>query len=252
MDISVPYIGPAEVSSEDARLLLDTYNIGNRIQRQADIRFLAYSIQNGEWKEDHPQSISFSSKRLLDGQHRLEAIALSGVTVICRVELGVRDELREYIDIGIPRQLHERCRFFDDPSDNRAACHICNAFYWIPGGNDKRKPTTIEAGEIFSKHRQGIKFAVGYRSQRATAIVLTCAVEMYERDAIKAKQFMDDFVSRDGTIQQARRLREYWLGSRKGTARLTRHTNYMKTVGAMKAFLEGRLVSSLRACNWSD
>lgn len=66
---------------------------------------LAAQMERGEW-QDNGESITFSKTGvLLNGQHRLSAIAKSGKTAVCSVQFGVDDAAFATIDRGKKRTL---------------------------------------------------------------------------------------------------------------------------------------------------
>jgi hypothetical protein len=79
-------------------------NEGNRRLSQPRALRFAEDMEAGRWPDYHPHGISFDDTgRLIDGQHRLEAIALSGKTVIMRVTSGLPTEMMNVFDLGAPR-----------------------------------------------------------------------------------------------------------------------------------------------------
>lgn len=256
LDITVQWQGQARISPEAANKILDMYNLRNRRRRGQLLDYLKRQILTDEWQADHPQPIVFSAKRLMDGQHRMWAIAESNRTVIANVVTGARDELHEYIDTGISRTLEDRIRFCEDLRDNRRIAMIVNIMSWVTvSGGKVVKLTPVEAVNVFQAHKDAIMFAADYAKKSirgvTTAGVMAALVEMRERDAEKARVFADGLCSVNGEVQQARRLREYLLSGRvsAGGSAGVRET-YAKTVGAMRAYIEGRRVNALRSSSW--
>lgn len=248
------YEGPAEITPDVAALVVAEQNTGNRRVRKNLVQYLVSSIENGEWQSDHPQPIVFSSKRLIDGQHRLIAIANAGKTVTARVITGARDELREYIDTGISRNLEDRVAFNDDYAINRRVAQIVNTFYWIVTENGTiKRPTPTQAFNLFVEHERSMTWAASLMTKGikgvSTAPVMCALVQMHERDSDKAEEFAAALHSPDSAIQQASRLRDFLRTSMTGGQQAAR-MNYQRSVGAMKAYLEGRTITALRAAQW--
>lgn len=245
------YSGPAELDPEAATTLIAKYNIGNRRIRWNFVDYLVRVIQNGEWQHDHPQPIVFSAQRMIDGQHRLLAIAKAGQSLLVNVVMGVRDELREYIDTGISRTLEDRVAFVpDDPKLNSAVSQLVSVAYYIVR---KVKPTPSEALDEFASHREGYLFAGSYKTRKQRGIsrgpALVALMEMYERDQSKATEFADSMCSPDGSIQPTRRLREWLIANPRYHGAMARQ-EYGKAICAMKAYMEGRTIASLRVSSW--
>lgn len=82
-------------------------NTDNRNKRGWWVSGLANMIKRGEWIPTH-QGVAFSqSGKLLDGQHRLEAIIEANVPVQMMVTTGVRDDAYKVLDNGIKRTLSD-------------------------------------------------------------------------------------------------------------------------------------------------
>lgn len=82
-------------------------NKGNRNIRNSWVNELIKIIKNDEWCLTH-QGIAISKDgRLLDGQHRLIAISLSGVSVPISVTENCEDDTFLHIDKGVKRSLSD-------------------------------------------------------------------------------------------------------------------------------------------------
>ena len=92
------------VTPEMAKVYLQK-NTDNRNKRGWWVSGLANMIKRGEWIPTH-QGVAFSkSGKLLDGQHRLEAIVEANMPVQMLVTTGVSDEAYKVLDNGIKRTL---------------------------------------------------------------------------------------------------------------------------------------------------
>lgn len=82
-----------------------TKNTDNRNKRGWWVSGLANMIKRGEWIPTH-QGVAFSkSGKLLDGQHRLEAIIEANISVQMLVVTNVRDDAYKVLDNGIKRTM---------------------------------------------------------------------------------------------------------------------------------------------------
>jgi hypothetical protein len=92
------------VTPEMARVFLAS-NLDNRNKRGWWVSGLASMIKRGEWIPTH-QGVAFSkSGKLIDGQHRLEAIVESNTSVEMLVVTGVREDAYKVLDNGIKRTM---------------------------------------------------------------------------------------------------------------------------------------------------
>lgn len=92
------------ITPEGAKDLL-TRNKDNRRLRKWWVTALANKIKRGEWIATHQGIAIAKSGRLLDGQHRLAAIAESGQAVEILLVTGVSDEAFKVIDSGVKRSI---------------------------------------------------------------------------------------------------------------------------------------------------
>lgn len=84
-------------------------NSGNRSLRKSHIARLAAEMKQGNWQCTH-QGIAFNDKGILiDGQHRLHAVKMSGVCVEMQVTRGVKqpDHLSLKIDLSARRSTSD-------------------------------------------------------------------------------------------------------------------------------------------------
>lgn len=86
-------------------------NTGNRRLRKDHVHDLAQRMRRGEWRLS-PEAISFDvNGRLIDGQHRLNAIVDSGVTCRMLVVFDAPAESFAVIDQGIRRSIADVLTF---------------------------------------------------------------------------------------------------------------------------------------------
>ena len=112
-----------EITPELAKKWLAA-NKDNRHARPSHINNLAREIKNGKWTLTH-QGIAFSSAgRLIDGQHRLEAIIAAGEPVFMAVFIGLDDNMFGALDRGIRRTLTDELR--DDSRRVKPAAFIAS------------------------------------------------------------------------------------------------------------------------------
>lgn len=78
-------------------------NSGNRPLKLGHVARLATAIRNGKWKLTG-DAVRFSDTgKLIDGQHRLQAIVEAEMPVQCVVMNGLNDDIFDVIDSGSPR-----------------------------------------------------------------------------------------------------------------------------------------------------
>jgi len=93
------------ISPQTAAQYLELNLHANRKIRKSLVDNLVKALRDGEWKITH-QGIAFDTNgRLIDGQHRMKAIAISGCVVKCSVTRGVDPNTFDVLDIGAKRNL---------------------------------------------------------------------------------------------------------------------------------------------------
>jgi len=89
-----------------AKTMLES-NTNNRNKRGWWVSGLANMMKRGEWITTH-QGVAFDeSGKLIDGQHRLEAIVEAEMTIPMLVVTGVSNEAYKVLDNGIKRTLSD-------------------------------------------------------------------------------------------------------------------------------------------------
>lgn len=105
----------ATVTPEMARLWIDTC-MRNRKITKAHVDRLAADMRDGRWVLNG-EPVQFDREgRLINGQHRLSAIVLSGVTVQMLVVTGVEPRAQDTIDIGAARSIGNILQLHGYPS----------------------------------------------------------------------------------------------------------------------------------------
>jgi len=215
------------------------------------VEYLARQIRSGEWQPDHPQPLIFSDKRMIDGQHRCWAVIKAGIPITVTVKMGVRDELREYIDTGISRNLEDRVLFSNDDCENKHIAQLINGMHIFQA---RRRPSPGEALGVWEVRRDAIKWVLKFKVKKQKGVnavpVCLALIEMFERDAEMADEFAEGLCSADGMIQQARRLREFLLTDKAVNSLAGRAQTKAKCIYAMKAYLEDKTIAVLRSGAW--
>ena len=93
------------VTPEHAEKWLEM-NTDNRRIRPSHVRHLAKQMELGRWMLS-PEPIVFSPQRLLDGQHRLSAVLMSGCTIEASVALVQNEDVFRVLDQGANRNISD-------------------------------------------------------------------------------------------------------------------------------------------------
>jgi hypothetical protein len=122
------------VTPEQAREWLET-NVGNRYLRRSSREKLVHSLEQGHWRLTH-QGVAFDQNNaLFDGQHRLGAIADSGVPAQLMVFEGCDRGTFDVIDRSSNRKFADTC-----PSPQHVVAALVRlAYVWLNTGGDMSK-----------------------------------------------------------------------------------------------------------------
>jgi hypothetical protein len=262
IDIRQPSLVRVLVDSKTAEEML-SYNVKNRRQRRAAVEYLKAQISNGEWRDDHPQPVIFSDHgRLIDGQHRLQAIAEMGIgkheSVVVRVETGARDDVREYLDTGVPRSLDDRVELVEDQIHNKVISQLCAAGMNLRQGKVKR-PSPEDARVFFADHAESSLF-VARNLKRDKGVgriqIGYAAMEYYEIQKEKAVEFYPAIFVMDSPVQQARVFRDWALRAATTSRAMVenngaiRNDVYHRAIFCMKAHKAGKPISQVKKGEW--
>jgi hypothetical protein len=246
IDWAQPYSGIVKITPEDAKRVLDQHNSGNRYMRVAGSAYIAVQIRSGEWQEDHPQPICFSEEStLLDGQHRMAGIAISGKEVWASCRFGVKPHLIQYIDTGITRQLADRVDFVENKKYNKFISSMIQVRQMM---KIKTKATPEQALSLFHEmSRSYIEIAATHQPKRyvGTAVIGLVFAEYHNRYGEEAKDMYKELFKLSTDCQPAQALRNFIQGTT-----LFGRTLYPYVVAACIANHEGRNVKVIRAASW--
>lgn len=170
LHVRIMRIGPAE-----ARAMLAA-NKDNRPIRRGRVLFYKRVMLQGGWMLTH-QGIAFCvDGRGLDLQHRLTAIAESGVTVDMMVTEGLPAESFEAID------QHERRSMADALRLDRKLTETAKFMVFCRGGSLATNPTTLDVGEVCgqidAKYQELVSVCNTSRQLTSSAPVRAAAVTL--------------------------------------------------------------------------
>ncbi|MGO8993924.1 MAG: hypothetical protein ACLQVI_11385 [Polyangiaceae bacterium] len=125
-------------------------NVINRPLVERHVEDLVWEVKNGQWKLTH-QGIAFNRRgELIDGQHRLTAIARAGGTMHVRVTFNVDGSYDSPIDTGLRvRRAHDILHL--TPRD----VAICNALLALERSSH-HQGSASKIGQVHAQHRAGI------------------------------------------------------------------------------------------------
>lgn len=145
----------AEVTPELAHEWLG-FNTHNRHLRQRVVLAYAADMTEGNWRWNG-ESVKFAEDgTLLDGQHRLAAIAESGVTMRMLIVRGLPDHAQETLDAGAKRKFYDVLKLRGEPAATTLAALARRVTLWEAGfrstGSGTYAPTNAQLLQTLEKY----------------------------------------------------------------------------------------------------
>lgn len=230
------------ITPEAAREYLKA-NYDNRAVRGSWVEELVGKIQRNQWEFTH-QGIAFDvTGRLVDGQHRLMAIARAGIPCDVLVTRNLSDSVFRYIDAGKIRSLADRIHLTDAGAKmNEIAVSIMRAYVLATTGKSPPPQELIE-NEFLKMTDEVLEVASVFinRKRYITTGGIGAAIACYATvHPTEARDFMRSLIS--GSSLEAGSpiltLREAALNCRLGPTNTTEQ--YWKTMQATRFFHEKR------------
>lgn len=103
-------------------------NHGNRRYRPHHAADLAREMTNGRWTYNNDAIAFGADGRLLNGQHRLNAIILSGKTLEMLVVRGLSDDDFKNMDGNLKRANHDRIHLVNEYTQNHLICQAIRTY----------------------------------------------------------------------------------------------------------------------------
>jgi len=121
-------------------------NHNNRVIRKVYARGLAETLKHGDFTFNGATIVISDEGHLLDGQHRLKAIEMSGIAAWVLVVRGVPAEAMPTIDQGTPRTAADILRWMNSDTRNaKQMTAIARIVMLLQGNNDYQKRESVAA-----------------------------------------------------------------------------------------------------------
>ena len=246
-----------DLTPEIASDWLNHANTHNRDLMDSHVDYLAGEMKAGRWRLTH-QGIAFSDNRvLLDGQHRLWAVIMAGVTVPMRVFVNEPPETMEVVDTGQRRSNDQILSLAGGLGEvTKAELATLRAMIAGFGRHQKRSPGAER--DLLIKHRDAIRFAREHLTRtgkfRGIATATTHAViarAWYSCDRDQLRHFADVLrcgVAKGENDQPILLLFQFLISSHMGRRSGPYEREcYGKTERALAAFLKNESLAKLYA-----
>lgn len=240
----------------DAEWALAHTNTRNRVVSSNWVDELTRRIKAGLWQLTH-EGIAFDSNGILiDGQHRLWAVALSGFTVPMRIFLNEPAEGLQVIDTGRARANYEVITLAGGLGKVGKA-EVATLRVLVAGLQNYARRSASEEGKLLRLHRDAVDFAhaaLPSARYRGVATAVTRGVigrAFYSADHAKLRHFADVLqtgVASEETDRPITLLLQALMSlttNRRGYS--DNRVMYAKTERALSAYLKGEHIGKLVA-----
>lgn len=147
-------------------------NFRNRPLSEDVVHAYARDMINEVWIETH-QGLAFNDKdELIDGQHRLHAIVLSGVTVRMMVTFGLPSAIAgkemttmDAVDRGRTRSVADQLKIQHGFKDGSITASICKSLAAICSSDRTRRLSVGQTLEIFRAFEAPVQWVIAHRSK---------------------------------------------------------------------------------------
>lgn len=246
-----------DLTPEIASEWISHSNSHNRKIIDSHVEQLAGEMRAGRWMLTH-QGIAFSTNRvLLDGQHRLWAVVMSGVTVPMRIFVNEPPQAMDALDTGY-RRTNDQIITLTGGMGQVTRNELATLRAMIAGLGPHQKRTAAVERELLARHRQAVAFAAevmtGGRKFRGVSTAATKAVlarAWYSCDRDQLRRFGDVLRSGapKGDCDQPIILLFQFLISTRGGRRPQPYERevYAKTERALAAFIKTERLNRLHA-----
>lgn len=144
-------------------------NTHNRPLDQRHVKFLSREMKAGRWKRNG-DTVCMNGTRLIDGQHRLHAIADSGVTVLTLLVEGLEDDVFDTKDFGKRRSAADVLAIKGEKHYSLLAAAVVFVERYMTGQLDQAKRTysPVEIEELVTKYGDDLRASVNFCGSMGT------------------------------------------------------------------------------------
>nr|DAI51195.1 MAG TPA: pNOB8 ParB like protein [Caudoviricetes sp.]DAQ75685.1 MAG TPA: pNOB8 ParB like protein [Caudoviricetes sp.] len=215
------------ITPEMARVYLNT-SVGNRVIKQDILRGLVSYLKNDTFKVNGETIVFDSEGSLMDGHHRLEAVAAAGVPAIFIVVRGVERSTWTTMDSGTARSLGDVFRIEGIPNYNSVSSVVAGTYAMrnnkigtntLGAGNKLKRDglTRDDALGLYYKYEDTWQLAVrtgislrnklpGYFNVKEVGVISAYLIIFLHHDAKRVTEFWDLVATGDGIYASLRNV----------------------------------------------
>lgn len=245
------------IDSDQAKEYLKQ-NKSNRPLRERTVSRYAKDMKAGRWRLTC-QGIGFDRHgALMDGQHRLHAVILSGATIVCLVVRGLEPEANDGLDLGFNRGVDDVLHYRGIQADKI----MIGVMRWVSfdisrGVSGIKELTRQERVDLFLQHQDVIALIVSmFRNHKPSARmrlapVMAVFVRAYQFPKYRSRLSHAAEVLVSGVGGEDDRwlimARNFFQSLKTVQSEVIRREIYLKTERALHAWLNGEeVVGNLR------
>lgn len=249
------------VGQEEALALLARNALKNRRKQKNRVLYFEEQLEAGEFEPIHQGIALDVDGFLVDGQHRVQAIANSGIGAWLLVARNVPRTAVLKMDLHARRTPADQIRMFDDtfdPHNSDVAIARMMVSGTVNSGTVRVLASTPQVLEFFRRHMPAIRFAQKHNKTRrvgAAPVRAAVARAYYYVDRRRLEEFLevlDTALAHSDRDHAAVNLRLWLYDDKnpysKGGGAVTRAMVYSMTVSAIRLFekgLKGRFLKPL-------
>lgn len=182
------------ITPEWASKILAEKNAGNRPINRVHVESLAKEMLRGKWKLNG-DTICLNDERLIDGQHRLSAVALSGVTIQAFVIYGLSSDVFDTKDVGKKRSAGDTLGVIGEANASRMAAALVMVDKYMTSRADKSVVySNTEIKELLQKY-SGLRYCMNtahkLRGLIQPSVLDACHYLFRQKDEKLADEFVE-------------------------------------------------------------
>ena len=244
------------ITPERAKDML-TRNTNNRALQKGTVTSYARQMKNGVWLLNG-DAIRFSDEGvLLDGQHRLAAVVMSGASIQAWVGRGFPAEAQMTMDGQRKRTAGDVLNLRGFSNGNKVAACVRMVYRWDQGersmlsfGGNAAHLSSLEVAKIVESD-ESFSHAVAQthpaHSLAPVRVIATLHVLTSRLDVNKTQQFFEQLASGANLAEgnPILTLRRYWARLQNSTGSIPPGQYLMAGVRAWNAWAEGRTLTQI-------
>jgi hypothetical protein len=242
------------ITPEWAQNTLNEKNSGNRPMNKQHVNALAKEMARGKWKVNG-DTICLNGERLIDGQHRLAAVVLSGMTIQSFVIDGLSSDVFDTKDVGKRRSAGDTLGVRGEQNACRLAAALVLIDKYVTGRVDQSIAySNTEIEDILEKYpdaRSSLQTASSTKGLIFPSVLDACHYLFSRKDPILADEFVEKVLRGTGLEEGSPWyvLRERLVSNSLAKAKLSRP--YVMAL-CIKAWNNARAGIKVRCLRWRD